>query len=234
MKKLLLATTMFLALASGANADFVLTPAQEGQSGVVDYVGIGNSALTASITFTLQDVNAATNTWTFGFGVDNTTASPWTSRVSTFGFNTDPTLQSAAIIAGSVFVNDSSGNVPNLGTVQFCATSTTNCAGGGGSGVLPGDGVVSGAFTLDWADNLLIASVAFSDLFVRFQSVGLIGGTLNGSDTGIPGPTPTPFCTTPPCTFAVPGPAVGAGLPTLIAGAFSLLGFSAWRRKRKA
>ncbi len=30
----------------------------------------------------------------------------------------------------------------------------------------------------------------------------------------------------------MPGPAVGAGLPALIAGAFSLLGFSAWRRKR--
>ena len=193
MKKLLLATTMLCALASSANADFVLTPAQEGQSGVVNYVGIGNSALTASITFTLADVNAATNTWSFGYALDNTTAAPWTSRVSTFGFSTDPALLSAAITAGTVFTNDASGNVPNLGPVQFCATGSNNCAGGAGEGVLPGDGIVTGAFNIDFADNLALASVTFSDLFVRFQSVGLIGSSLEGSDTGIPRPRPDPI-----------------------------------------
>jgi hypothetical protein len=233
MKKLLLATTMLCALASGANADFVLTPAQEGQSGVMNYVGIGNSALTASITYTLIDVNAATNTWLFGYALDNTTAAPWTSRVSTFGFSTDPALLSAGITAGTVFTNDDSGNVPQVGPVQFCATSSNNCAGGGGSGVLPGDGIVTGAFSIDFADNLALASVTFSDLFVRFQSVGLIGSSLEGSDTGIPSPGPIQFCTTPPCTpQQIPGPALGAGIPGLIAACAGLIAFA--RRRRAA
>ena len=87
MKKFLLATTMLCALASGANAYFILTPAQEGQSGIVDYVGIGNSALTASITFTLIKTSMPQPILgCLASRVDNTTAAPWTSRVSTFGF----------------------------------------------------------------------------------------------------------------------------------------------------
>jgi hypothetical protein len=237
MQKLLLAATVLGALAGPASADFILTPAQEGQSGIVSYNGIVNNTvvpgLSAQITYTLIDVNLATNTWLFGYALDNTSSGGISSRVSTFGFNTDPDLVSAQIVSGTVFTGVSSGNVPMLGNVDFCATAGPNCAGGSGVGVLPGDGVVSGTFQLDFAGSATLSTaIAFTDLYVRYQSI--TGTTLGDSGIGVPGPGVTPFCTTPPCSFAVPGPMVGAGWPGLVAAGGVLVALVRRRRKRTA
>ena len=86
--------------------------------------------------------------------------------------STDPALLSAAITSGTVFTNDASGNVPNLGPVQFCATGSDNCAGGGGSGVLPGDGIVTGGFSIQTSPDNLTARVGHVLRPVRAVPVG--------------------------------------------------------------
>lgn len=237
MRKLLLASAALCALTASSKADIILTPTQIGQSGVVNYNGVveGNAqaGLSASITYTLQSVNLATNTWTFGYGVDNTSSAPITSsRVSTFGFNTTPDITGAGIVGGTVFTGISSGNVPQLGSVEFCLTAGANCAGGGGTGVLPGDGVVSGIFFLDFAGSATpLTQIAFTDLFVRYQSI--VGSPFGTSGTGFGGPGPTPFCANPPCDIVpIPGPLVGAGIPGLLGG-LGLLGFNYYRRRRQ-
>lgn len=234
MRKLLLMAAALCALAGAAKADFVLNPTQVGQSGVVNYNGIveGNpvGGLTASITFTLNSVDLLNNIWNFGFDVTNTSVAPIGSRVSTFGFNTDPNFDAASITGGTVFDTVSSGNVPGFMSVEFCATAGANCAGGAGGGALSGGSSVGGSFALDFAGSAtLLTQIAFSDLYVRYQSI--TGTDFGTSGIGLNG-GPTQFCTTPPCTFAVPGPLVGAGAPG-IAAALGLLGFNYWRRRRR-
>ncbi len=118
-------------------------------NGIVDVTVV--PGLSATITYTLADVNLATNTWIFNYALDNT--STINSRVSTFGFNTDPNILAAQVLSGTVFTNVASGNVPQLGTVDFCLTAGPNCAGGSGVGVLPGDGIVTGSFSLDFGSH---------------------------------------------------------------------------------
>ena len=126
MQKFLVAV-LFGSLATAAHADFVLNPTQVGQSGVVNYNGIveGNivPGLSASITFTLDSVNLTTNTWSFDYALDNTTSGGLSSRVSVFGFSTNPDYLSASITAGTVFTGVSSGNVPQLGPVEVAVVS---------------------------------------------------------------------------------------------------------------
>ena len=235
MRKLLLAATALCALAGIARADIILTPTQVGQSGVVQYNGVVNgnvqTGLTAAITYTLQSVNLANNIWTFGYAVDNT--STLNSRVSTFGFNTTPDFNTVGIIGGTVFTGLSSGNVPQLGNVEFCLTAGANCAGGGGGGVLPADAPATGSFFLDFAGSATNATqIAFTDLYVRYQSI--VGSPFGDSGTGFGGPGPTPFCVTPPCNVVpIPGPVVGAGVPGLLAALSGLVGFNYYRRRRR-
>lgn len=232
MRKFLITAMFLIAGSVSAYADFVLNPTQVGQSGTVNYGGLveGNpvAGLSASITFTLQNVDLANNIWTFGFGVDNTSVAPITnSRVSTFGFNTNPDFLNAGIVTGTVFDGVSSGNVPGFMNVEFCATAGPNCSGGAGGGVLPGDGIVGGSFFLDFAGSANAATqIAFSDLYVRYQSI--VGTGFGDSGIGLNG-GPTPFC--PPGGCPIPGPMVGAGIPGAIA-AFGLLMFH-WRRRRR-
>ena len=176
------------ALATPTYADIVLNPTQVGQSGVVNYNGIVDNTvvpgLSASIKpFTLQNVDLATNTWSFGFALDNTSSGAITSsRVSTFGFNTDPALNTdpllTKITGGTVFTGVSSGNVPMQGSVDFCGHPQVQTARvEAGDGVLPGDGIVTGSFNLDFAGAATNATqISFTDLYVRYQSI--VGTTL--------------------------------------------------------
>jgi hypothetical protein len=154
-------------------------------NGMVD--GTVVPGLTGEVVYTLNTITGGS--YNFGYTATNTSSSPVTaSRISSFGFNTTPDLLSAAITGGSVFTNVSSGNVPGgLPDVDFCAVSGSgnNCSGGASGGVAIG-GTTSGSFSLNFGATAP-TSVAFSDLYVRYQAItapGIIGGSGEGIPTG--------------------------------------------------
>jgi len=64
-----------------------------------------------------------------------------------------------------------------------------------------------------------------------FTTDGVIS-TAQSSALFFGGPSGGPFCASPPCDVAVPGPIAGAGIPGLIAACGGLFGLN-WRRRRK-
>jgi hypothetical protein len=193
-------------IAGAANADAIsFTPSDVGKSFTVDYNGFSSgsviSGLTGATTFTLTGTTA--DSYTFSYAVNNTTSAPVTgSRISGFGFNTDPNISNAS--ATGVFNTAGTGNVPEIGTVDVCFKSgggTNNCAGGGGGGVALGTSA-NGSLTLSFASAL--SSLTLSDFALRYQSItgvdgassatgiGTIGSTSGGSSSGGPTDVPEP------------------------------------------
>lgn len=206
------AALLTFAMPSVALADaIVLDSSDVGTSFTVGFGGYDGSGtiagLTGSAIFTLTSMTA--NSYTFGYTVNNTSTSPiTTSRISGFGFNTDPNI-SGASSTGAYNIVGTASNVPNVGTVDVCfkdGGGTNSCAGGGAGGVALG-GTGSGTLTLSFASAL--TSLNISDFFVRYQSItgtnantpssavgsGTIsttsgGSTSGGSTGGVPVPEP--------------------------------------------
>ncbi len=173
------------------------------------------AGLTSNVTYTLSSIGNAGKTWTFSYSVKNNSSSPVTaSRVSGFGFNTNPDVVSAS--ATGVYTHTArNGNVPILGTKEVCITGN-NCAGGASAGVTKGNTGV-GTFSLTFATAPTLLKL--SDLYVRYQSINtnrIQGGSAVGE-------AQTP-------TAGVPEPATWA---MMIAG-FGLVGASLRRRRRTA
>lgn len=210
MKHRLLPALAALALASLpgiAQADMItLDSGDVGTSFTVDYDGFTGSGevdgLSAQIQFTLT---AATDlSYTLSYSATNTSTSPITdSRISGFGFNTDPSI-SGATSTGTFSVTALSSNVPNVGSVDVCfkgGGGTNSCAGGGGGGVSYGD-TGTGTLTLSFASP--ITSLTLSDFFTRYQSIsgagsvtsavgsGTLTGTSGGTTSTSSGATPVP------------------------------------------
>lgn len=191
LKKFALAMAAILGSATAAQADVIkVTPDDIGTSYTLNYDGNVDgqqvSGLSAGSTFTLTNVSDDNRSYTFSYDIDNTSSSPITqSRISGFGFNTDPTLAGAD--STGTFAIEGTGNAPNgLGKVDTCFKAgggQNNCAGGGGHGVkINEDG--TGSFTLNFSDG--IDELTLSDFFVRYQSIngpGMQGdsGTGEGS-----------------------------------------------------
>ena len=205
MRKLILAATMAtLMVPAVAHADAIVFDGSDiGQNFTVNYNGYdgsgGINGLTGSATFTLTGVTA--NSYTFGYTVKNTSAAPITgSRISGFGFNTDPNI-SGASSTGTYNVVATTSNVPNVGNVDVCfkgGGGTNSCAGGGGGGVNLG-GTGSGSLTLNFASAL--TSLSLSDFFVRYQAISgtnantpssAVGSGTISSSGGSTGGTPVP------------------------------------------
>ena len=225
-------------LVAGAAAFLAATTAQAGVI-TIDEGDIGNvysvnydgyadgsiiEGLTGEADFTLTAFDGTSVT--FDYAVTNTSGDPIdTSRISIFGFNTDPNISSASV-SGDFDQTAYSSNVPSgFGTVDVCfkGSGGPNCSGGGGTGVQIGD-TATGSLTLTFSS--AIDQLTLSDFFVRYQSItggnapgSAIGrGTLTGSSTS-----------TSTSTGGHPVPAPAAPL------LFALgLGFIGWRYGWKA
>lgn len=198
------AALAMLSIPTVAHADaIVMDSSNIGSAFIVNYNGFDGSGpingLSGLATFTLQSVTA--NSYTFNYRVANNSTSPiTTSRISGFGFNTDPTL-SGASSTGAFNIVGTNSNVPNIGVVDVCfkdGGGTNSCAGGGGGGVTLG-GTGSGLLTLNFASAL--TSLSLSDFFVRYQSItgvnantpsSAVGSGTVSSSGGSSGGTPVP------------------------------------------
>ena len=162
-----------------------LDPSSVGQSYTFNYNGFSDgttiNGLTAATTFTLTSTSATS--YTFSYSVANTTSSPLTSRVSSFAFNTDPTISSATS-TGAFSYTTLDSNYPNgIGNVDVCFkdAATGSCAGGGSGGLTTG-ATGTGSFTLNFSSP--ISSLTLSDFFVRYQSITGAGNVTSASGAG--------------------------------------------------
>ena len=153
-----------------------------GQAYTFNYNGYSGSTtvdgLTASTTFTLTGVSS--NSYTFSYSVANTTGDPVNSRVSSFGFNTDPTISSASS-TGTFSYSTLNSSYPNgIGAIDVCFkdAKTGSCAGGGSGGVADGQ-TGTGTFTLNFAQP--VTSLTLNDFYVRYQSVSGAGNITSAS-----------------------------------------------------
>ena len=150
-----------------ANAAVVFDATTIGSAIAVNYNGFDNpdgaggtlTGLNAKGTFTLSSIVGST--FTFNYSMANTSTAPvLTSRISVFGFNvspfvdTDPDIASNITTPAVLFTDlGYQSNVPNLtgsdlNRICFRAGGGgTGCSGGGGGGVAIGD-TQSGAFSL--------------------------------------------------------------------------------------
>lgn len=182
-----LAATLLAALPGVAHADVIMLGSGDlNKSFTVDYNGYtGNGTidgLASQIVFTLTGSTATS--YTLGYSLTNTSGTPLSgSRVSGFGFNTDPTI-SGASSTGTYSVTAFNSNVPNVGSVDVCfkgGGGSKSCAGGGGGGVNLGDSG-SGTLTLSFASP--VTSLTLSDFFTRYQSISGAGSTTSAVGSG--------------------------------------------------
>ena len=147
-------------------------------------------------------------------------------------------------LTGTGRIDESSFNKVN-GVDVFTAQDHLDVAGYSNSPFGKFTDAIAGACGSGASGQLCGSSLSFNILnFQGFEAATTSFGTFpiyaaldvfrptpcSGDCTGVVGltndPTPTPFS-------PVPGPIVGAGIPSLIAGCFSLLGFARWRRRRQ-
>ncbi|MDT0507870.1 cistern family PEP-CTERM protein [Novosphingobium sp. MMS21-SN21R] len=198
-----IAATATLAFAAPAFADSItLGSGDIGSSFSLNYDGFSGgtaiSGLTGSTTFTLTGVSG--NDYSFDYSVANTSSAPVTdSRISSFAFNTDPTISSATSTGAFAYTTLSS-NYPNgIGTVDVCFkdAQTGSCAGGASGGLTLGQSG-TGSFTLSFSAP--VSALTLSDFYVRYQSItGVPGissasgaGTMTTTSGGSTGGTPVP------------------------------------------
>lgn len=173
-----------------------------GSSFTLNYNGFSDGTsidgLTGSTTFTLTGVSG--NEYSFDYSVANTSSAPVTgSRISSFAFNTDPTISSATSTGAFAYTTLSSTYPNGIGTVDVCFkdASTGSCAGGGSGGLDLGQSG-TGAFTLSFSSP--VSALTLSDFYVRYQSItGVPGitsasgaGTMTSTSGGSTGGTPVP------------------------------------------
>lgn len=197
-----LAAFASLALAAPAFADSIaLGSGDIGTSVSLNYNGFSNattiSGLTGQSTFKLTGVSG--NSYTFDYSVTNSTSSPLTSRISSFGFDTDPKLVGATSTGAFAFTTLNSTYPNGIGTIDVCFkdAQTGSCAGGAGGGLTQGQ-TGTGSFTLSFSQP--VSTLTLSNFFDRYQSITGAGnvssasgaGTISSSTSTSSGGTPVP------------------------------------------
>lgn len=172
--------------AAPAMADTIpLTSANIGQSYTLNYNGFTEagtiSGLTASTTFTLTGING--NDYTFGYSLTNTTSDPVNSRVSSFGFNTNPDITGASSTGAFAYTTLNSSYPNQIGAIDVCfKDAATGACSGGGSGGLTDGQTGTGTFTLSFAQP--VSALTLSDFYVRYQSISGAGNISSASGSG--------------------------------------------------
>ena len=184
-RSLSLAVAGAVALSSSvAFADAItLDSSNVGQTVALGYNGMadGNTitGLTGATTLKLTSIDGTS--YNFDYTVTNTTSDPVNSRISSFGFDTNPDITSAA----STGTYDNAllgGQVPSpFNTVDVCfkASGSNSCSGSGG--VLDGQSG-SGTLSLNFAS--APTSLTLSDFFVRYQSITGAGNVTSATGAG--------------------------------------------------
>ena len=199
-RSLSLAVAGAVALSSSvAFADAItLDSSSVGQTVSLGYNGMADGStiagLTGSATLKLTSINGTSDN--FDYTVTNTTSNPVDSRISSFGFDTNPDISNATstgTYANAVLGGQVSTPFNNV-DVCFNAGGSNSCSGSGG--VLDGQ-TGSGTLSLSFAS--APSSLTLSDFFVRYQSITGAGyvtsatgaGTITSSG-GSTGGTPVP------------------------------------------
>ena len=175
-----------LAFASPALADTItLDSADIGQSFTLNYDGYSDgttvSGLSSQTTFTLTGIQG--NTYTFDYSVTNTTSSPLTSRVSSFGFNTNPDITGASSTGAFSYAQVGSSYPNGIGAIDVCFkdASTGACSGGGSGGLTTGQ---TGTGTMALTFGAIANEVTLGDFYVRYQSITGAGNVTSASGNG--------------------------------------------------
>lgn len=185
--------------ASVAWADAV-TFDSAGDTVTLNYDGMSDgqtvAGLNGSTTLTLTSITGTSYNFTYSVANTGSTSDSVNSRISSFGFNVDPTLSSASS-TGTYSFTTIGGQAPSpFKDVDVCfkAGGSNSCSGSGG--LFDGQSG-SGTLTLDFAT--APNSISLSDFFVRYQSItgagnvtSAIGGGTITSTGGSTGGTPVP------------------------------------------
>lgn len=177
------------------SSSVTITSADVGQTFTINYNGTSGGStiagLTASAVFTVTAVT--NNSITLSALMTNTSSSPITaSRISAFGFDTNPNLQSAT---ASGFFNTTvlNSSLPSgFGNIDFCVKNgqNNNCSGGGGTGITIGaNGTTTMVLTFG---SSITNGVTFSNFGVRYQSIAGAGNVTSAVGHGTPGTPPIP------------------------------------------
>ena len=187
--KFAVAIAASLSMASPALADSMLFNSSDiGKSVMLNYNGYDSNGgasiagLTGSTTFTLTGVSG--NDYTFDYSVTNTSSAPVTdSRISSFAFNTDPTITGAASTGAFSYAQTGSTYPNGIGAVDVCFkdANTGACSGGGSGGLTLGQ-TGTGTFTLSFGS--AISALTLSDFYVRYQSITGVPGVSSASGAG--------------------------------------------------
>jgi hypothetical protein len=153
--------------------------------------GTSSNQVSSQATFTLtkflNSVAGKTEAY-FDIALKNTSA--LSSRVSVLGFDTNPNVNTGLSTVSGIFDTVTSGNVPNVGSVEICFTDV-NCAGGGGGGVTTGTGSILAKLVFD---NATLSQFTMSNFSVRYQDIvgSTFGNSGSGEAVGKPVGVPTP------------------------------------------
>jgi hypothetical protein len=203
-----------MALTSPASAAVVVGSGDAGTAYVFDFGGLVNgnteAGLSALLTLTFTGTSNGGATYNFNYNLLND--STLSSRVSGFGFNTDPNVTGGSV-SGTYNVV-ASGNLPQFGDLDICfkdGGGTANCGGGGSGGIDKG---ATGSGTLSLNFGSARDSVMLDDFTTRYQSI--VGSNYGNSGIGIGTEVP-----------AVPEPSTWA----LMLLGFGAVGWGLRRRK---
>lgn len=141
--------------------------------------GVVIPGLSSSVTLTYEGTDTSTNSYLFSYLVNNTSSTA--SRVTVFGFDTNPNITSAT--STGVFPNVSSGQLASYNLeVCFDSGNTKNCnSSTGGAGIANG---TSGNGTLALNFGSLPESIQLSNFLDRYQGVGTDGISAEGHPVG--------------------------------------------------
>jgi hypothetical protein len=165
----------------------VVTPATGPGSFTLNFNGFSSNGPIAGLTSTLliNFLGVTGSSYNFSYTLTNTSSAPIdASRVTIFGFNSNPNFTNVSAPSG-IFNVIAAGQQPNgLANLELCFKDSgpdNNCTGAN-QGVAKGS-AASGTFNLTYASAL--PSITLSDFSVRYQGIDssrleIEGGSANG------------------------------------------------------